>query len=615
MLHINRKFIIQRGFWFFIIVGVLLILISTRYLKYISEVNEIKTYFYIVILTLSHFGAMAILMFILFSILIILYPKSYFAIAIATGLSTSVCLALLLDTYIYDYYRMHFNKFTFDLILGENASHIFVFNVKQYILFSSCLILLLSVFATLSYKLIRSERIYFLKKEKYVFCAIVLLMVGSHFIHAWAFANNHSEILKASRYYPLYYPTVDNNLMQKLGLADSSNNHQIILNYENKDLNYPKKPLQTTGNSKTNIILILLDSWYFKSFDSIITPNIYRFSKESELYNNHYSGSNATRSGIFSLFYSIPAIYWQNVLVSNKSPAFIDELIKNNYQITTFPSAGLTNPPFHKTVFSRCKNISLFTKGDFPPFRDATLTDNWISYTKDSNHLSKPFFAFLFYDALHCICHPSEYKGPFQPEWEYAKYEILDNNTDVTLFLNLYKNAAHFEDSLVGIVLDDIKHKGLLNNSIVIISADHGQEFNDNKKNYWGHNGNYSRAQLQVPLIIHKPYTLPRVYSHWTSHYDIVPTLMTDVFKCTNPIFDYSIGKHLHDTSHRKGLVVGSSDDFAIIENQNIITKIYYTGVYDITDSNLNPIPNAVLNFNDIDNWLKETNSFYKKHE
>jgi hypothetical protein len=55
---------------------------------------------------------------------------------------------------------------------------------------------------------------------------------------------------------------------------------------------------------------------------------------------------------------------------------------------------------------------------------------------------------------------------------------------DPTPFFNLYKNSAYYVDSLVGRIIDDLKRNGRLNNTMVIITGDHGQEFNDNKKNY-----------------------------------------------------------------------------------------------------------------------------------
>jgi membrane-anchored protein YejM (alkaline phosphatase superfamily) len=39
----------------------------------------------------------------------------------------------------------------------------------------------------------------------------------------------------------------------------------------------------------------------------------------------------------------------------------------------------------------------------------------------------------------------------------------------------------------------------------VIVTSDHGEEFNDTGKNYWGHNGNFSPYQVAVPLLVRGP--------------------------------------------------------------------------------------------------------------
>jgi membrane-anchored protein YejM (alkaline phosphatase superfamily) len=340
-------------------------------------------------------------------------------------------------------------------------------------------------------------------------------------------------------------------------------------------------------------------------------PNIYAFSKKCEVYKHHYSGSNGTRTGVFSLFYSIPGTYWDDVLASKTGSIFVDGLQRNRYDIKTFASATLTNPPFDCTVFRKVKNLVTDTKGESVCDRDNMITNEWLQLTEgNAGKKDKPLFGFLFYDALHAICHPQNSKAPFQPEWKYPKYEDLNNNSDPRPFYNLYKNSAVYVDSLVGVVLRDMERRGLLKNSWVIITGDHGQEFNDNKKNFWGHNGNYTSAQMQVPLIVYKPNGQHKVYSHWTSHYDIVPTIFKELFHCKNTIDDFSIGKELTDTKERSWLLVGSKDNFAVLE-PNKITSMYFDGSYDITDSKLNPLK-VPMNTKLINQILSVSKRYYR---
>src|SRR5439155_1407290 len=68
---------------------------------------------------------------------------------------------------------------------------------------------------------------------------------------------------------------------------------------------------------------------------------------------------------------------------------------------------------------------------------------------------------------------------------------------------NRYRNAVHYADSLVGTMLDALVRRGLLDDTIVLVTGDHGEEFNEH--GYWGHNGAFTPDQVHVPLVLHLP--------------------------------------------------------------------------------------------------------------
>ena len=99
------------------------------------------------------------------------------------------------------------------------------------------------------------------------------------------------------------------------------------------------------------------------------------------------------------------------------------------------------------------------------------------------------------------------------------------------------------------------------------MTADHGNEFDDNHQGYWGHGSNFTQYQLRTPLIIYWPGKNPQLFTQQTSHYDIAPTLVTRIFGCTNPIPDYGIGRVLPATqSPLPFLIANSYIDFGIIQ-------------------------------------------------
>jgi membrane-anchored protein YejM (alkaline phosphatase superfamily) len=191
---------------------------------------------------------------------------------------------------------------------------------------------------------------------------------------------------------------------------------------------------------------------------------------------------------------------------------------------------------------------------------------------------------------------------------------------DPTPFWNLYRNSAYQTDRMVAEVIDRLKQLGLYDNTLVIITGDHAQEYNENHKNYWGHNSNFSKYQIGIPLIIHEPATAahgeagtPAVYRHRTTHLDFVPTLMHDYLGVSNPIEDYSNGRLLSDTTPRLWHYVGNELRYAfLVEGDTILTK-EGAGYIEVTDEHLNPVPDYHVNPKQFDAAIKRLNRFYKK--
>ncbi len=135
-----------------------------------------------------------------------------------------------------------------------------------------------------------------------------------------------------------------------------------------------------------------------------------------------------------------------------------------------------------------------------------------------------------------------------------------------------------------------------LSKTLIVITSDHGQEFNENKKNYWGHASNFTKYQIKVPLIIYWPGKKESDYAHLTSHMDLTPTMMTDVLGCINPIKDFSNGRSLFDTSRRQWLFSGGGLSAQAIIEQDRIIELFSTGGYEIFDHDYSVIKGASLN-------------------
>ena len=128
-----------------------------------------------------------------------------------------------------------------------------------------------------------------------------------------------------------------------------------------------------------------------------------------------------------------------------------------------------------------------------------------------------------------------------------------------------------WQDVLIGRVFKILEKKGKLENTIVLVTSDHGEEFNDSKLNYWGHNGNFSQAQIKIPLVIHWPGMAPKEFQHRTTAYDVSATLLKRVLGVQNATEDFSVGTDLFQSGGRDAFFVGSYNEDAIVSGDDVL--------------------------------------------
>lgn len=574
------------------------------------------SWIYYVPASLGHASLFALILFLIFYLLPSYIFRNYKIAAIIYCVTAILLQALIvLDGFVFSLYRFHINGFILELVLG-GGSEIFVFDFWVYVKFFMFLLLVAVIPYIISFFL--SKKLFNKLNRKliiristfFIICILIL-----HLGHVYAAASRQTSIQKSATAMPLLFPLTANSLLKKLGLTSNDKLDNINYNESSSDIIYPIHPLQTSDSIPNyNILYIAIDSWNPSTFDSINTPNIYKLSKKGHYFNNHYSSSNGTRGSLFGMFFGLSYTYEKEFIITKKSPLFIDQLINKKYDIQVFPSASFTSPPFHEVIFRRVPGINTSTNGATPFDRDnkiAEMTLNHISSKKAHN----PFFAFTFFDLPHAISIPKEYRQKFRPSWDEADYMKLNNDIDRTPFFNLYKNCVYHTDSLIGKILDKIETEGLMDKTIIIITGDHGQEFNENKKNYWGHSSNFSKWQTHVPLIIYYPRIEGnKEFSHVTTHYDISPTIMKHFLGVANPYNDFSMGYDLYDTESRYPYLVGDYINYGFIF-ENMIISTNPLGTMEVTDKNLNELPRSAINITNLQKAIEKKNMFYKKNQ
>lgn len=166
------------------------------------------------------------------------------------------------------------------------------------------------------------------------------------------------------------------------------------------------------------------------------------------------SGSNGTRSGVFSLFFGLSCYYWESFDPAHIQPLFIKRLQELGYEIQTYPSATFADPPFGRVIFGGVPGIHTETKGKTSLERDTRIAEEFISDSQQHKKRKRPFFSFLFFDLPHSFELPAEKNKRFQPAWAYADYTKLSNDMDPTPFWNMYRNCCYQDDLLLGRIFE-----------------------------------------------------------------------------------------------------------------------------------------------------------------
>ncbi|HAT8530562.1 DUF3413 domain-containing protein [Vibrio vulnificus] len=598
--------------WFILINALVLMLIASRYFAFLPEFPTDPLG--ITFILAGTWGQMTLLAALigLVTIPTLFLPKPFRngtqALIASLGVAT-----LFIDTIVFAQYRFHINAVVLELVM---SGQIVSFPLITWLMVIGGVALLLAAQWWTIRWLENGAPVRALKLGRKFALLTFAALLATNAIHIWAAAHAYQPVTTVKRYLPLFYPATADKFMRKQGWVDEEAlERQKALAFKRKnDLNYPLAPLQTQPVEKPlNIMLLVVDSWRADTFNADNTPNMWKYAQSGVVFNNHIATGNATRTGIFGLFYGIPGTYWHGFLANQQSPVLIDRLQALDYQLGIFTAAQLRKPEFNQTVFTKVENLRIGSEGGRPSELDADLTQDWLAWY-DQRDKSKPTFSFLFYDAPHGYDFPADFEPKYEPMLKEVNYLKLNNDTDPTPFFNRYKTSVRYVDSMATKVLDKLKESGDLENTLVIITGDHGQEVNDNKLNFWGHNSNFTDAQVNVPFAIFGP-GVDAAKMQWssealTSHQDVVPTLMKHYLGVTNDVKDYSVGEDLLGDAVKRDWIISSNySGYAIITDDNIL-EVSGGGQYQFMDKTNRQLKDQQPNFTYLQQALEQISRF-----
>ncbi len=525
---------------------------------------------------LAQIGFLFVLLGFCFMLLSRFYHPNTAFILIVSSVYSLLLILLFLDTRVYSIFKFHINGLVWNIITTKGGWESMHIPTRDVVSFSGlCLAVVWTEFKGFSeIRYILTAKRFMLPQAKrswiLLSATFILLLFAEKVVYAISDLRQVREITVAERAVPLYQPLTIRKMARRFGI---NTDHMSLPppDHTKEGLSYPRQPLvYNTPKKMFNYVWLIIDGWRSDAFSPEITPHLWQFGKKCQVFSRHLSGGNSTRFGIFSLYYGLYGAYWPTFLNEGRGPVFIDRLKEMNYRFKILSGVPLTSPEFRQTVFSQVVEfVSDELPGQQPWEKDQMMMSELPSFLSSAR--SSHFFISVLFDSTHIgySFPPDRGLDPFRPYLKSVYYSEYGNAYHLVEDMNRYKNSVYYVDHLIGNLLEDMERKKLLENTVVLVTGDHGEAFGEN--GYWGHNSSFSDEQVHVPFLLYVSSMKPQTYNHPTSHHDVVPTIMR-FLGTLNPSDDYSLGQSMFQIAAASRTLVSCGwDECAAINDTSCI--------------------------------------------
>jgi arylsulfatase A-like enzyme len=258
----------------------------------------------------------------------------------------------------------------------------------------------------------------------------------------------------------------------------------------------------------------------------VTSPTLDRLAREGVAFMRAYSQAPWTKPTMTSLFTSLypsqHGVVTTRAVLDREVETLPKALARDGYHTASFYSTSYAWSP----SFGFHDSIGNFPSGD--PYYISPLSPRPF-FIKRMQHtiltlalrVTFPLDAYWYHDAARINRRLEEwlderppapfllhvhYLEPHEPYFDHPFKAIqYDPRTrwNLSSLLSRYDGEILFVDSAVRDLLEMLDTRGLLEDAVVIVTADHGEEFLDHGG--WGHRRHLHRELLHVPLILWSP--------------------------------------------------------------------------------------------------------------
>jgi arylsulfatase A-like enzyme len=282
-------------------------------------------------------------------------------------------------------------------------------------------------------------------------------------------------------------------------------------------------------DERRNLILISLDTVradnvLTEAYGVSLTPSLDALAAEGTVFDQVVASYNSTTASHMTMLTGVyPALHGVTYHVSSLAksiPTLAEILSRGGYQTAAVTEDAMITAAsgFARGFDSYRENRSVLdAAGDV----DATFGDGgrWLEH-----HADERFFLFL---------HTYEAHAPYKPKGnvlaDLAEVPPADRQGPRGRYAENrreYSAEIRYTDRVFGKLVEDLERLDLLDHTVIVVTADHGEEFGEHGK--LGHSKTLYDEVLRVPLLVWAPGIVApgRHVSEQGSLVDLAPTLL-----------------------------------------------------------------------------------------
>ena len=304
-----------------------------------------------------------------------------------------------------------------------------------------------------------------------------------------------------------------------------------------------------------NILIIGIDSLRADhmscyGYQRLTTPCIDRFAHDGTLFEHYYSPHIPTTSGYANMLTGMDVFTTQMVALRHKGP--LRSEVKTLAEILREAGYASTCVGFNGNPAARGFDTYLEYPGVWENWESRPLTKaqnlNEVTVPELDRLLKgkQPFLLFLRHMDPHApYLSPAPYERmfyhgnecdpnnrsmdpvmAFKPFRDFFASWMPPGITDKEYVIAQYDGEVAYMDACIQTLLIALERRGVLDETIVVVTSDHGETLYDHDC-YFDHHGLYD-VTLHVPLVIRYPGKMPTAQrvGGYASHYDLTPTLL-----------------------------------------------------------------------------------------